>query len=32
VLTLEDALITDITAFRGAALFAPFALPERLDP
>jgi RNA polymerase sigma-70 factor (ECF subfamily) len=31
VLTLADALIADITAFRGAGFFAHFGLPERLD-
>jgi RNA polymerase sigma-70 factor (ECF subfamily) len=32
VLTLADALIADITAFRGPALFAHFGLPELLEP
>jgi RNA polymerase sigma-70 factor (ECF subfamily) len=32
VLTLADALIADITAFRGPQLFAHFGLPELLEP
>jgi RNA polymerase sigma-70 factor, ECF subfamily len=32
VLTLADALIVDITAFRGPDLFAHFGLPERPEP
>jgi hypothetical protein len=32
VLTLADALIADITAFRGPALLAHFGLPELLEP
>ena len=32
VLTLADALIADITAFRGPQLFAEFGLPELLEP
>ncbi len=32
VLTLADAVIADITAFRGPELFAPFGLPELLEP
>jgi len=32
VLTLADALIADITAFRGPELFPHFGLPERLEP
>lgn len=32
VLTLADALIADITAFRGPALFAHFGLSELLEP
>jgi len=32
VLTLTDALIADITAFRGPELFARFGLPELLEP
>jgi RNA polymerase sigma-70 factor (ECF subfamily) len=31
VLTLTDAVIGDITAFRGRELFARFGLPERLE-
>ncbi len=31
VLTLTDALIADITAFRGPQLFAHFGLPEQLE-
>ena len=31
VLTLTDAVIGDITAFRGPQLFAHFGLPERLE-
>jgi RNA polymerase sigma-70 factor (ECF subfamily) len=32
VLTLADALIADITAFRAPELFAHFGLPQRLEP
>ncbi len=32
VLTLADALIADITAFRGPELFAQFGLPELVEP
>ena len=32
MLTLADALIADITAFRGPELFAHFGLPEVLEP
>jgi RNA polymerase sigma-70 factor, ECF subfamily len=32
VLTIADALIADITAFRGPELIAHFGLPERLEP
>ncbi len=32
VLTLEDGLIADITAFRGPGFFAGLGLPERLEP
>jgi RNA polymerase sigma-70 factor (ECF subfamily) len=32
VLTIADALIADITAFRRPDLFAPFGLPEQLEP
>jgi RNA polymerase sigma-70 factor (ECF subfamily) len=31
VLTIADALVADITAFRGPGLFAQFGLPERLE-
>jgi RNA polymerase sigma-70 factor (ECF subfamily) len=32
VLTIADALVADITAFRGPELFPHFGLPERLEP
>jgi hypothetical protein len=32
VLTITDALIADITAFRSPNLFAAFGLPGELDP
>jgi RNA polymerase sigma-70 factor, ECF subfamily len=31
VLTIADAFVADITAFRGPGLFAQFGLPERLE-
>jgi RNA polymerase sigma-70 factor (ECF subfamily) len=32
LLTIADALVADITAFRGPELFAHFGLPARLQP